>query len=1221
MKINCLVIFVTFLFPAYSIAQTVISGFIAPDTVCVNNPVKITNTTSGASSYYWNFCVADANSTIPAGNNLGNINSALNLPVFIDYVYDNGNYYGFVTNNLPGKLVRLDFGNSLLNTPVAVNLGTLPDHAEGIQLIKNEGNWYAIIVGGNPVGYILKIDFGVSIANTSPTITNWGNVGNLAYPVDLHVFKDGNNWHGFTVNAVNNTVTRFDFTTSFNNIPTGVNLGNLGGLDFPTGIYAINNNNNWHVFITNAGSGGSNSTNASITRLDFGSSLLNVPSAVNLGNIGNTLRSTRDIYIYKDCNNIIGFVTNYSSTNDIVKLNFNNNLTGVPSAVSIGNIGNLDFPHCLSKIFRVNNDLYSFITNVNNNTISRLKFTGCNNSSTPSSTAQNPLPVTYNTPGVYNINLTVDDGLPTQDAICRQVVVVAPPPHSPTQNISICGGASIKIGSVTHPATYLWNTGATSDSIVVNTPGTYWVETSHYGCSSIDSFIVSLTSGPPMDFSFQQNMCAPKTVQFTSDLSAVQSYQWNFGNGQTNTISQEPIVSYSDFDSYTIKLKVQYESGCTDSLIKSISIDTVFDNSIVLNRDTTICLGDSILLKTNNSILNYCWRVSEGAAPVSLTDYVKPVSTTTYAITSQIASTNLVTNSDFSTGNSGFTSDYNFVASNSSEGQYWVGSNASSWNAAFANCGDHTSGSGNMMVINSATTPGVKIWSQTISVLPNTNYNFSAWISSLTPGNPADVQLVINGVNFSKSVTAASSSCQWSQVFSSWNSGNKTTAAIAIINKNVNAAGNDFALDDIFFGETTTKTDSFTVNVTGLCDSVKIIGADKVCSPNDTLLYSIYKPGGCTQQYSLQVDNTFANIVSQTPTSVKLIFTKNGSTTIKVAYANSCKIVIDSMDVRVKFSPAAINLGPDIITCKDSSFLLNAGDGFASYLWQSGTTDSTLFVTAPGTYSITAQNLCGIQYRDTFHFIKSIVNPFAVSPVTASVCQGDSIRFSASGGTGYSWWPAINFDTPDSSSTKALIDASQDFTLSISDSVCARDTVITIPVYASPGPVISISKSNDVSCGNDSAILIANGGLAYTWTPDLYISRLNADKITVKPPQTITYYVMGKDAIGCPGEDSVTVYFSKTGDQKLYMPNAFTPNGDGLNDVFRPTFIGPAAKYDFRIYNRWGQLIFRTKTPGIGWDGTYKSQIQASDVYVYYITAEGGCNGVFVQKGTFVLIR
>jgi gliding motility-associated-like protein len=247
--------------------------------------------------------------------------------------------------------------------------------------------------------------------------------------------------------------------------------------------------------------------------------------------------------------------------------------------------------------------------------------------------------------------------------------------------------------------------------------------------------------------------------------------------------------------------------------------------------------------------------------------------------------------------------------------------------------------------------------------------------------------------------------------------------------------------------------------------------------------------------------------------------------------------------------------------------------------------------------------------------------PFSVSPLASTVCKGDSVQFFAKGGTTYSWSPSSSFDRPADSITKAVINATQNFVLTISDSICHRDTSFIIPVTASQEAAISIVKSNDVNCGNDSAILVATGGVSYTWSPDLYISRNNGNKITVKPYQSTTYIVQGRDETGCTGMDSVTVFFFNEGTQKLFMPTAFTPNGDGLNDIIRPIFIGPAANYDFRVYNRWGQLIYRSKTPGMGWDGMLKGMPQKSDVYVFYITAEGDCNGKFERKGTFALIR
>ncbi|MGZ5190960.1 MAG: LamG domain-containing protein, partial [Flavisolibacter sp.] len=207
---------------ALCVANTVTPGFTIPDTVCVGTPVNIQNTTTGATTNYWNFCVADMN-VAPTGLNMGNVGSSFSSPVFMDYAFYNGNYYGFVVNHSPGGLVRLDFGNSLLNTPTRLNLGNfggiIPTGpgAEGIQVVFNEGSWYAIIVGGYlPTGStprILKLEFGANLDNPTPIATNWGNIGNMNQPIDLHVFKEGNNWYGLTVNSENNSITRFNFTS------------------------------------------------------------------------------------------------------------------------------------------------------------------------------------------------------------------------------------------------------------------------------------------------------------------------------------------------------------------------------------------------------------------------------------------------------------------------------------------------------------------------------------------------------------------------------------------------------------------------------------------------------------------------------------------------------------------------------------------------------------------------------------------------------------------------------------------------------------------------------------------------------------------------------------------------------------------------------------------------------------------------------------------------
>ena len=280
-----------------------------------------------------------------------------------------------------------------------------------------------------------------------------------------------------------------------------------------------------------------------------------------------------------------------------------------------------------------------------------------------------------------------------------------------------------------------------------------------------------------------------------------------------------------------------------------------------------------------------------------------------------------------------------------------------------------------------------------------------------------------------------------------------------------------------------------------------------------------------------------------------------------------------------------------------------------------------MLVKGPGAYSVVAQNNCNVQFRDSLTVTRSFWTPFGLQPAAATACPGDSLQFNASGGTSYSWLPAGSFNRPDIASPKVLIRGSQNFTLTITDSVCAKDTVITIPVTAAPVARISVVKSNDITCKSDSAVLTATGGVTYTWTPDLYISANAAGKITVRPPAAITYFVVGTNSAGCSGKDSINVSYIQDADQKLIVPSAFTPDGNGTNDVFRPVFTGPAMKYSFTVYNRWGQPVFTTSSKDLGWNGTYHGTPQAQGTYIYYVTAEGACTGLFKQKGTFMLIR
>jgi PKD repeat protein len=469
--------------------ESSIADFIIPDTACIDEDITIQNISTGGTTYYWNFCSTNL-ADDPLGVNIGNLGN-LERPVYSSIAKDGNNYFVFITNYLNGTLTRLAFGNSLTNTPVATNMGSvggvLLPNIEGIQIKKDQvsGNWYGQIAGG-PNNVLFTLNFGNSL-NNIPVATNSGNLGNqLSYPHTIYTFQEGNNWHSFIGNYSSNTLIRLDYGNSLANTPTVSSIGNIGSLDGPVGFYPIIDNGTWYLFVTSQ-------NNSTLSRLNFGNSLLNTPTGVNLGNINGTLNDPRSITIIRDCDEVYGFVVN-RITNDIVRLTYPNGLSSTPTGFSLGNIANFSFPHHISELFRVGDSLFAFIMNVNSSTISRICFPSCNNSSLPSSNLQNPPAFSYSTPGAYNVSLVVDEGLPSQSNICKNIAVIAPPVAAITGSTSICVGGTLTLSSNSAPGyTYLWTgpNGFTSTNQTVNIPnvtaanaGIYTLIISYGGCPS-----------------------------------------------------------------------------------------------------------------------------------------------------------------------------------------------------------------------------------------------------------------------------------------------------------------------------------------------------------------------------------------------------------------------------------------------------------------------------------------------------------------------------------------------------------------------------------------------------------------------------------------------------------------------------------------------------------------------------------------------------------------
>ena len=227
--------------------------------------------------------------------------------------------------------------------------------------------------------------------------------------------------------------------------------------------------------------------------------------------------------------------------------------------------------------------------------------------------------------------------------------------------------------------------------------------------------------------------------------------------------------------------------------------------------------------------------------------------TTTFevTVTGPSEGENAIINGDFSSGFTGFTSDYvegtgGSFGLLSLEGQYAIASNASDTHNNFASCTDHTGG-GQMLVVNGASTINQEIWCQSITIAPNTDYAFSAWVTSVVSGSPAQLQFSVNGTNIGNIFNASPTTCQWNQFYEIWNSGTNTSIELCIVNQNTATGGNDFAIDDITFSPICESTDQVTYTIEEvdaswfppiyLCASSDPIELNSLLLPNAT-------PGG-----------------------------------------------------------------------------------------------------------------------------------------------------------------------------------------------------------------------------------------------------------------------------------------------------------------------------------------------------------------------------------------
>lgn len=323
----------------------------------------------------------------------------------------------------------------------------------------------------------------------------------------------------------------------------------------------------------------------------------------------------------------------------------------------------------------------------------------------------------------------------------------------------------------------------------------------------------------------------------------------------------------------------------------------------------------------------------------------------------------------------------------------------------------------------------------------------------------------------------------------------------------------------------------------------------------------------------------------------------------------------------------------DAVICEGASTQLELISNATQYRWSpaTGLSDATIFnpvanPTVTTQYTVTAT--LGRCSADDIVIVNVNAAPIPDAGTDGYICYGQTYQLQASGGTQYQWTPDtyLNSATIANPVTTATRDITYTLTILSDANGCPSLTTdevyvdVTPPIKVTTFPYDTIGYSGDMiqllAIPNDSDVI------NYVWTPSQGLS----DPLIPNPIVTlgangdvVQYQVATSTIAGCRGEGYITVRVYKGPD--IYVPTAFTPNGDGRNDRFLPVPVGIKSLNYFRVYNRWGQLLFQTKTLHDGWDGKLQGRGQATGVYVWMIEAVTNMDKVITKKGTVTLIN
>jgi len=737
--------------------------------------------------------------------------------------------------------------------------------------------------------------------------------------------------------------------------------------------------------------------------------------------------------------------------------------------------------------------------------------------------------------------------------------------------------------------------------------------------------------------------CAPLTVAFTDTSKHVTgtfatTHAWTFGDGGASTVTTASTnYTYNTKGTYTVKLITTDNIGCKDTLQKTDYITALKPSASFTASITTPCIGDSIqwynassIDTAHDTLYSISWDFGDGKTSSAFSPRHAYAGAGTYTIRLIIQDVHGCR--DTMTRNSYITVTKPHAAFGMDDSISICPplivhfSNTSTSATAFA--WDFDDGGTSVLTNPSHTFTFSKYYKVRLIATDNNGCSDTAYEHVNIYGYAGGLKYfpllgcVPLTVNFVASITSAPTIL--------WDFSDGVTAT---------ATG----------GTTTTHT----YETPGAYVPKLILGDGKGCNSASIGLDTIKVDAviaGLWAKTPCEKDTVHFTDTSKTYFSpvVKWLWSFDGGTSytsehnpakyydttgtypvyLLVINGNGCR---DSVSTTFTILPPPnISAGPDTVICVHDTAILTPSGG-VSYLWSSSAflscnacTNPKIAPTDTSYYYVLGFDQYGCKNVSSVKVgLKIKTTGFVDDP--PAICQGEGTHLRAYGAQHYVWSPADALDSPMIATPFASPMDTVNYMMIATEGSCIPDTqFVTLIVHVKP----SVNAGPDQTIISGQTAQLQGRGVhvdTYLWTPAQTLSCSTCLNPVSSTLVTTDYALIGTSQYGCKDTDTVRVIVLCDKSQ-VFIPNAFTPNGDGQNDLFFPRGVAINNVKSFRIYNRWGELVFEKININIndesnGWDGTFRGVKQDPGVYMYMMDAICETGEEIFWKGDVTIIR